>query len=176
MKKLFLCATFTLFTFFIYAQSETALLIKSHVQKLENGKDYTIAVAGLMPDSLYHYKPVPAEMSFGEQLIHISQNLYGLSSGYIINGPNPFHSTKEQLSKLGKDSIIRLVNNAYDYAISSINKIDTNTLSKQFKFSGEKLNKYQFLNLIEDHQTHHRGQLIVYLRLNGIAPPKYIGW
>jgi len=30
--------------------------------------------------------------------------------------------------------------------------------------------------LLNDHQTHHRGQLVVYLRLNGIKPPAYIGW
>ena len=35
---------------------------------------------------------------------------------------------------------------------------------------------YQFLNLIQDHQAHHVGQIIVYLRLNTIEPPKYIGW
>lgn len=115
-------------------------------------------------------------MSFREQLIHISQNLYWLSSSYIAESPNPFHSTKDQLLKLGKDSIISLMKNAYDYAISSISNMEIKTLPKEFTFSGEHLNKYQFLNLIEDHQTHHRGQLIVYLRLNGIKPPEYTGW
>ena len=47
---------------------------------------------------------------------------------------------------------------------------------KEFNWNGGKLNKYQFLNLIQDHQTHHVGQLIVYLRINNIEPPKYIGW
>ncbi|MEO6949576.1 MAG: DinB family protein [Ginsengibacter sp.] len=175
MKKLFFGVTLTLFSFCIRAQSESPLLIKSHVQKLENAKKYTIAVANLMPDSLYNYRPVPAEMSFREQLIHISQNLYWLSST-IAEVPNPFQSSKDQLTKLSKESIISLVINAYNYAINSIDKVDTKTLSKQFKFSGEHLNKYQFFNLIEDHQAHHRGQIVVYLRLKGITPPKYIGW
>jgi uncharacterized damage-inducible protein DinB len=30
--------------------------------------------------------------------------------------------------------------------------------------------------LMHDHHTHHRGQIIVYLRLNGLKPPKYVGW
>jgi uncharacterized damage-inducible protein DinB len=176
MKKLFFSITFILFNFCIHAQSQSALLMKSHVQKLENAKDYTIAVASLMPDSLYNYSPSPAEMSFREQLIHISQNLYWLSSSYIAEKPNPFRSTKDALSKLSKNSIISLVKNAYDYAISSISKMEIKTLPKEFTFSGKNLNKYQFLNLIEDHQTHHRGQLVVYLRLNGVKPPNYIGW
>ncbi len=47
---------------------------------------------------------------------------------------------------------------------------------KKFDWSGTQLNKIQFLNLIEDHQTHHRAELLVYLRLNNIKPPEYIGW
>ncbi len=176
MKKLFFGFVATLFSLCTNAQSESALLIQSHVEKLENAKDYTIAVARLLPDSLYDYKPVPEEMSFREQLIHLSQNLYWLSSTYIGEVPNPFEPTKDALAKLGKDSLISLVKKGYDYAIRSISKIDIKTLPKEFKFSGKNLNKYQFLNLIEDHQTHHRGELIVYLRLNGIKPPKYIGW
>jgi len=42
-------------------------------------------------------------------------------------------------------------------------------------FAGEK-NKLQILNLLQDHVTHHRGQLAVYLNLKGIKPPAYTGW
>lgn len=120
MKKLFFGSVLTFFSFCTNAQSESALVISSHVQKLENAKKYTIALAGLMPESLYNYKPVAGEMSFEEQLIHIAQNLYWLSSTYIGEVPNPFHSTKDELSKMQKDSIICLVKNGYNYAIGSI--------------------------------------------------------
>lgn len=39
-----------------------------------------------------------------------------------------------------------------------------------------RMSKLQFINLLNDHQTHHRGQMMVYLRLNGIQPPEYMGW
>ena len=42
-------------------------------------------------------------------------------------------------------------------------------------FAGPK-SKLQILNLLQDHLSHHRGQLIVYLNLNNIKPPSYIGW
>jgi uncharacterized damage-inducible protein DinB len=38
------------------------------------------------------------------------------------------------------------------------------------------MNKLQIINLINDHQTHHRAQLLVYLRLKGVKPPEYVGW
>lgn len=158
----------------IQAQSEK--VIESHFQKMTNARAYTLDVAKFMPDSLYSFKPVEGEMSFRDQLIHISQNLYWLSSTYLAEKPNPFLETKEQLLLLDKKAVMELVHKAYDYAILCISKLDSNTLSKELKFFAGNKSKYQFLNLIEDHQTHHRAQLIVYLRLNGIKPPGYIGW
>ena len=59
-------------------------------------------------------------------------------------------------------------------------KIVKNTPDEELKeivdfFAGPKSN-LQILNLLQDHVTHHRGQLIVYLNLNEIEPPKYSGW
>ncbi len=175
MKYVFILL-FTFFGQFVNVQAQSEKLIQSHFQKMTHSKEYTLAVARLMPDTLYSFKPVEGEMSFGEQLIHITQNLYWLSSTYLAENPNPFTETKEHLLLLDKAAIIQLVSKAYDYALLSISKLDTTTLSKESKFFAGNKNKYQFLNLIEDHQTHHRAQLIVYLRLKGIKPPEYIGW
>ena len=175
MKHTFILL-FTFFGQFVNVQAQSEKLIKSHFQKMTNAKEYTLAVARLMPDTLYSFKPVEGEMSFAEQLIHITQNLYWLSSTYLVENPNPFTETKEYLLLLNKEAIMERVRKAYDYALLSISKLDTTTLSKELKFFAGKKDKYQFLNLIEDHQTHHRAQLIVYLRLNGIKPPEYIGW
>lgn len=38
------------------------------------------------------------------------------------------------------------------------------------------MTRRQILLLLHDHQTHHIGQVIVYLRLKGIKPPAYVGW
>jgi len=77
---------------------------------------------------------------------------------------------------MNKEQVLQFLASAYDYAIKAMSEVDEKTLSKEFNWSGGKMNKFQFLNLIQDHQSHHVGQLIVYLRLNNITPPKYIGW
>lgn len=42
-------------------------------------------------------------------------------------------------------------------------------------FAGPK-SKLQILYLLQDHMSHHRGQPIVYLNLQGKEPPPYVGW
>jgi uncharacterized damage-inducible protein DinB len=32
------------------------------------------------------------------------------------------------------------------------------------------------MNLLQDHITHHRDQLLVYLNFKGITPPEFSGW
>ena len=166
-----------LMVFFIsHINAQDSLLIKSHITKMSNAKTYTLQVADLMPENVYSFKPVEGEMSFKEQLIHIGKNIYWLSSTYISETDDPVRKMELNVNDLTKDQVLKFVSGAYDYAISSFRAVDTRSLSKEFNWSGGKMNKIQFMNLIQDHQTHHRGQLMVYLRLNNLQPPRYIGW
>ena len=43
-------------------------------------------------------------------------------------------------------------------------------------FVAGKMSRRRIMLLLTDHVTHHRGQLVVYLRLKGVEPPAYRGW
>ena len=171
MKKVILPAI--LFIPLLTLAQTSDLLLEAHTSKLKNAQKYTYDIALLMPEGKFDFKPAPEQMSFREQLAHIAENIYWLSSTYLLEKPvKPTKNSKN----LEKEQLIKSVGDAYDYAIKSISSMDTSTLSKTFKWRNGQLTKIQFLNLIQDHQAHHVGQLIVYLRLAGIEPPKYIGW
>jgi uncharacterized damage-inducible protein DinB len=152
------------------------LLIQSHLKKIENAKSYTLSILDKVNEEQLDFKPVKDEMSIRDQLIHIGENIYWLSSTYLKEEENPIKGNKRILNDMNKEQIISFLNGAFDYAIKVISELYEKKLDKEFKWSEGKLNKYQFLNLIQSHQTHHTGQLIVYLRLKGIEPPKYVGW
>jgi uncharacterized damage-inducible protein DinB len=129
-----------------------------------------------LDEQKYDFKPVKEEMSFKEQLVHIGENIYWLISTYIKEEPNPLKGKKVNSSDMNKEQVMQFVKDAYEYGLKVMIELDEKTLSNEFNWNAGKLNKYQFLNLIQDHQAHHVGQIIVYLRLNTIEPPKYIGW
>lgn len=174
MKNIFftLLAVFPILSF---AQSNQ-VLIESHLVKFRNAKAYTLSIAEKLDADKFDFKPVKEEMSFKEQLVHIGENIYWLSSTYIKEEKSPIQANKNRAAELNKQQVLEFVGSAYDYALKTMTEIDEKTMSKAFNWSNGKMNKYQFLNLIQDHQAHHVGQLIVYLRLNGVVPPKYIGW
>jgi uncharacterized damage-inducible protein DinB len=145
------------------------------VERLEHAKKYSLDMAHAMPEERYVYKPTETEMSFGKQLIHMAQNIEMICTRYL-KVTNNAYDAKLTVPETGKELIVARLSNAFDLAISTVKNLDPASLSDEVDFFAGKKNKMQMVNLINDHQAHHRGQLIVYLRLNAIAPPAYIGW
>jgi len=61
---------------------------------------------------------------------------------------------------------------SYDFVIAAIKGIDEARLGNTVKMFNKWETKVEDgLNKAFEHQTHHRGQTTVYLRLKGITPP-----
>lgn len=150
------------------------------LSKWKGMKSYTLAVAEAMPENKFNFKPVQEEGTFAVQLIHSANNIYTLSSRFLRDTVSPVNmkSMEEKVKNnvLTKAEIIAYVSNAFDYGAKSIEMLDAQKLEEVINFWGGRATKRKMVLLLNDHQTHHRGQMIVYLRLNGIAPPAYIGW
>ena len=174
MKYFFSCIAFLLASLCIQAQKTEEAFLNAHISKLKNAQAYTLQVARSMPACKYDYQPSQEEMLFSRQLLHISENLCWLTSSYLSSNKNPL--TDAEGKPTSKEEIIAVITKAYDYAIDALQNFPTNALNDTVKFFAGPMNKLQIINLLQDHQTHHRGQLMVYLRVNGIKPPEYVGW
>jgi uncharacterized damage-inducible protein DinB len=126
-----------------------------------------------MPEENFGFKPAETEMTFGRQVEHMAQNLEMICSRYLGAEMPPY---SRDLSPLDKALVLQRMTNAFDFAITTVKNLDANELDDQVDFFAGKKNKMQMVNLLNDHQAHHRGQLVVYLRLKGVTPPPYIGW
>ncbi|MBA2329423.1 MAG: DinB family protein [Flavisolibacter sp.] len=154
------------------AQTSDSLLNQLSA-KWKNAKTYTLEIAELMPEEQYNFKPVADEMTFGEQLLHVAQNMNWLSSAYLLGSKQ---NSKSDANVLSKQSIINTISTAYDSALAVHYRLIPKQLDEVVPFFAGPKSRRQILILMHDHQTHHIGQLIVYLRLKDIKPPAYVGW
>lgn len=161
------------FSIKLFAQE--SIVLDAWHKKWKNSKEYLIEVAEAMPAEKYSFKPVEGEMSFEEQLKHIVQNVSWLSTEKLLKANNIFTKDKIKAAKT-KQEIINLVKEVFDYADQNVGLIKPEDFNQEVDFFVKNTNKLQILNLLQDHQTHHRAQLLVYLRLNNIKPPSYRGW
>lgn len=154
----------------IFAQAE---VVSTFIEKWDNSKDYLVAVAEAMPEDKYDYKPAEREMSFKEQLFHIQDNMNWLGTTYFSEEK---YVKKEAVKGLSKAQIIQEIKTSFYKAKAFVQKTNDAELSQKAAFFAGQKSKLQILNLMQDHVTHHRAQILVYLNLNQIQPPKYIGW
>lgn len=143
------------------------------LEKWNNSKTYLVEVAQAMPEDLYDYKPTEREMTFGQQLIHIKENMEWLSNAYFTD--KEYKKAKDD-KNYSKEETIALLEKSFNSVSEIIKNSDPKLLDSKVEFFAGPKTKIQILNLLQDHVTHHRGQLLVYLNLNEIKPPKYVGW
>lgn len=143
-------------------------------QKWKNAAQYTLEIAELMPEAAYDYQPTMDQMSFREQLLHTLKNAVWLSSSYL--GGSAYETSLEPAGR-SKAELLELTKATFAYTDEVLEKITPELLEEEVSFFTEQVQrKGQILTLLNDHHTHHRAQLIVYLRLNDIKPPRYRGW
>ncbi len=82
------------------AQSTDSLL-NQLARKWSNAKAYTLKMAALMPEEGYMFKPMSDEMTFGEQLLHMAQNMTSLSSAYLFGAKQNTKPDNKPVSKQG---------------------------------------------------------------------------
>ena len=156
----------------IRAQSADSLQVQLS-RKWMHSKTYALKLAASMPEQYYDFKPVPVEMSFKEQLLHLADNIQWLASSYLLV---PALKDEKDLTNLTKADVLKIVGDAYDIGLKAHQSVSPARLNEIVSFFAGNLTRRQILILMHDHQTHHLGQLIVYLRLKGISPPEYVGW
>ena len=142
-------------------------------RKWVNAKTYTLKMADLMPAEKYDFKAVAEVMSFKEQLLHIANNMKWLSTAFLLGQGN---KQGADTASMDKAAVMKYISDAYDQGLSVHQMLSEKQLDEVVPFFAGPMTRRQILILMHDHQTHHVGQLIVYLRLNGIKPPAYVGW
>jgi uncharacterized damage-inducible protein DinB len=147
---------------------------KEFLPTWQRAKDYSVKFAEAMPEEHYNFKPTPEIMSFGEQVVHTAGASFWFGSK-IIGGENPGKGFKPEGKS--KAEIIAHLKKSFDYIEKALTQLTDEEAAKVIPLFGElKLTKAQTLMTLRDHTTHHRGSMVIYLRLKGIKPPDYVGW
>lgn len=158
----------------LFAQQNN--FIKDYLERLENSRKYILLVAEMMPEDTFKYKVTDDSMSFAENFLHIgyaldwhSQSLLGGREARVWKT-----DTVYKVADKSKAEMIAIVNTTFDNAIKLIEQFDPQEFDDTMDYFGLTRTKRQIFLLLADHITHHRGQMLVSLRLNDIVPPRYV--
>lgn len=146
----------------------------SYLPMWQRAAEYLLNVAEAMPDSLYQYKPTADVYTFEAQMLHLADNMFWLSTTKIEGEDYTRQPPGENV--LGKEEVLKKLHKAFEKVEATVQDFNEEELHSTLAFGGTEVTKERIFYLIRDHITHHRAQAILYLRMNGITPPKYVGW
>jgi uncharacterized damage-inducible protein DinB len=179
-----LCVLFAaaLFSASVFAQSDAkkpaddkrAPVVKETEFNWKRAKKWTLDYIDAMPENAFSFKPTPEVRSFAEQMLHLAFWNFGLVEG-ISGKANPYGKKQEDLEKREemktKAAVRKVIAESYDNILAAFAGLDEAKLLEQASFFNTKMTRLGILAIALDHQTHHRGQTTVYLRLKGVTPP-----
>jgi uncharacterized damage-inducible protein DinB len=134
-----------------------------------NMQDKIMKSADQMPESKYSYRPTKDVRSFGEILNHLADISYTLCSN-VKGEANPISAT----AKVSKAEVKAYLKGSFDYCDGVYSGFTDAHLNDPADFFGVKTNKMFILTQLGNHDALHYGNLVTYLRINGLMPSG--GW
>ena len=184
--KLFFSVLFSLCYFSGTAQNALNETLKQQMIKdWERAKAYTKEYLDAMPPDKYNFRPVDSVRSYAEQMLHFAQSNAGfafIGTGFKNAAIQAFSTPDfgKSSTAQNKDSVLYYVNTSYDFMIEAIKNMDFDKIEEVVSWTmpgGRRTTtRLGWLLKAFEHQTHHRGQCTVYLRLLAIRPPAEKLW
>ena len=134
----------------------------------DNVKRLILRSADKMPEDKYAFKPAPEVMSYGLMLAHLANaQFYQCSTAMgektIDKG---FHESLRT-----KAEIVAGLKEGFAYCDAAYAKLTDATSAALVNFFGTQRTKLSGLYSNTSHMWEHYGNLVTYMRINGIVPP-----
>ena len=137
-----------------------------------------VPAAEAMPESKFDFAPTSGEFkgvrTFAQQVRHVAAVNYILGAAILQEKPPADlggESGPESLKT--KAEIVKYLKDSFEYAHKAIATItDKNLLEPvKYPFGDRPSSRLELAGIITAHGFDHYGQIVVYLRSNGIVPP-----
>jgi uncharacterized damage-inducible protein DinB len=128
-------------------------------------------IAAEMPAEKYTFRPTEAQQTFGERVVHVAAvNVALLGS---LDGAATTKPTIDPKAT-AKDAAIKALDDSFDYGTALLKQQSDQTLLQAApsapKFLGPS-SRARIITFLAGHTWDIYGQMVVYLRLNGLVPP-----
>lgn len=148
----------------------------------------TVAMAEAIPEEKYGWRPDRSARSASEVLVHIATGNFMLLDAIGITAPTDIYAhlpgdgsersaalmraNDELAANLReKSAVVSLLKRSFETLNQSFNQASEAALERRLHFFGEETTVRRVYLRLLAHSHEHMGQMIAYLRCNGIAPP-----
>jgi uncharacterized damage-inducible protein DinB len=152
--------------------AQKGLLQDGALKDWTSQRDLLLKTAAAMPAEKFGYRPTPAQRTWGEQLLHIAQANVNQMGRLGSKAPAP----AIDMTLTSPAAILKALADSFDYGTAALEEQTDAALIRQAgntpadRFMGPSAG-IRAVYYVLGHTWDIYGQLVVYLRLNGITPP-----
>jgi uncharacterized damage-inducible protein DinB len=144
--------------------------VSSSIQRdYRSVRNLVIRAAEKMPADKYAFKPSPDVRSFAQQIAHMADDQYNLC-GPARGDVRKAAYTAIEDSMSTKEQLVPAIKEAFAYCDAAMDAL-TDASGAAPISGGKRPNRFSTLNWNLWHTWEHYGNIVVYLRMNGIVPP-----
>jgi uncharacterized damage-inducible protein DinB len=130
---------------------------------------YVTEAAQDMPEGKYSYRPTKDVRTFGELIAHIAGSQYSFCATALGEAERAEDDIEKQ-KKTNKADLVAAMKASNDYCARAYQQSDEASAA-QIKMFGQDRTKLYALMINATHDAEHYGNIITYLRINGMVPP-----
>lgn len=127
-----------------------------------------IKSAEQMPEAKYSFRPTPAVRTFGQLIAHVAGAQYTYCSSAL--GDKPASEGDIEKTKTSKADLVAAIKASTEYCRRAYAQSDAAAMAMT-KVFGEDHSRLYALIGNASHDAEHYGNIVTYLRMNGMIPP-----
>ena len=141
----------------------------AHGKGLYSGsQEIVLRAAEAMPEEGYGFRPTEAVRTFGQIVGHVADSQYGMCS-IVLGETNPAPAVEK--TKTTKSDLVAALGEAFAYCQRAYAGLTDATAAETVQMMGGDSPKLGVLTVNNLHTIEHYGNMVTYLRMNGIVPP-----
>ena len=153
-------------------QEAPETLAETYNQLMNFAEDGIVGAAEAMPADKYNFAPTQGDFhdvrTFADQVKHLSQANYVFFLSWNVPGA----VKNEDIEKLtSKDDLVKALRDSYVHAHKAIDTLTPANYLEPSSFGPAKSTCAGAAAFAIAHSMDHYGQMVQYLRMNGIVPP-----
>jgi uncharacterized damage-inducible protein DinB len=121
-----------------------------------------------VPESTYAYRPTPEVRTFGQLVGHVAGAQYLICAAAL--GEPPRNEDEIEKSRKTKAELVAALKASTQYCARAYGQTDR-AVQQKTKLFGQERTRLYALALNAAHDAEHYGNIVTYLRINGIVPP-----
>lgn len=166
---------------FVWGQSNKSVANPSVSQTIKEwvaySEDQLVGMAEDMPEDKYNFAPTNGEFrgvrNFAKQVKHVGAAIQ-IISATLLGEPVPADAADERGPDAArtKAEIIKYLKDSYAYLHKAVATIDEKNAFAPLKnpFGAGQQTRLGLINIALSHSSNHYGQMVEYLRMNGLKP------